>query len=329
MAEWYQFDPLDLLPSYITDVLDQFETVNDILATGLEGLKTAIEILKLFIQGINDLNAAVIEAARQLVTSIVQQLTQTGVYALFHVSPSVSYTLTPRQWLSHVSTSLYDRMDGRRPILVDPYAFVGATVIMATSENLRDLLNDFYNLMELLKNVLGSLGQYGNWKEFGTEFDVIPGVGKEPNWKSVKISDIIPYLNVICEKLISYANAILGPSDGPGIYDKYIEQLTEKIDYLVNFIKSIEDIVNLIAVILNFEGAFILPIFGQGDADWLSNELITSTGGPMDLPDANYTVGGIFLVTGGTTGPMETLFQVMGQTAWYEDAKARLEEELP
>lgn len=324
MAEWQQFDPRGLLPTYITDSLDQLETVNDILATGLEGLKTAIDVLKIFIQGINDLNQIYIDAARALITSLIQQLTQTGVYSIFHVTPSVSKTMTPRQWLSQVGNSLYDRMDERRPILVDPYAYIGATVILGTSENLRELFDNFYNLMDMLKNLLGKLGQSANWKDVGSEFEVIPGVGKIPNWRSVKIVDIIPYLDVIVEKLISYSNSILGPSDASSIYDEYIVQLQEKIDFLVGFIQSIEDIVNLLSVILNFEGAFVLPIFGQGDAAWLVNELTTSIGGPMDVEDANYTVGGMFLVTGGTTAPMETLFQVMGMTSWYNDMKQQL-----
>jgi hypothetical protein len=313
-----------MLPSYITDQLDKFTDVNELLATGLETLKTVVELIAKFIQGVQDLNAAYIEAARLLINSIVQQLTQTGVYALFHVTPSVSYTMTPRQWLSHASASLYDKMDARRPILVDPYAFVGAAVIMATSENLRSLLDNFYNLMELLKNVIGSLDQVRSWKDFGEEFEVVEGVGRVPNWESKKIVDIVPYLDVIVEKLLSYANSILGPSDASSIYSEYIEKLQDKIDYLVNFIKSIEDIVNLIAVILNFEGAFVLPIFGQGDAAWLSGELINSTGGPMDVPDANYTVGGMFLTTGGTTAPMETLFMVLGLESWFTEYRKEL-----
>ena len=78
MAEWYQFDPTTLLPDYITDHLDELEEVNDILADGLELLKTAIEVLKIFIQGITDINQAFIDAARELIVSLVQQLTQTG-----------------------------------------------------------------------------------------------------------------------------------------------------------------------------------------------------------------------------------------------------------
>lgn len=325
MAEWQQFDPTDLLPTYITDALDEITQANDFIEAGLRGLETAIEILKIFIQGISDLNQIYVDAARALITSIIQQLTQTGVYSIFHVTPSVSKILTPRQWLSQVGSSLYDRMDERRPILVDPYAYVGATVIMGTSENLRDLFDKFYNLMDMLKNLLGKLGQSANWNDIGSEFEVVPGVGKIPNWRSVKIVDIIPYLDVIVEKLISYANSILGPSDASSIYDEYLQQINEKIDYIVGFAKSIEDIVNLISVILNFEGAFILPIFGQGDAAWLINEMTTSVGGPMDVQDANYTVGGMFLVTGGTTAPMETFFQVMGMTSWYENMKDQLE----
>lgn len=312
MAEWQQFDPTDLYPQEVENAINTFGPVVDALSTALGALGTIVDTVALFAQGMGNINEALITAAQDLITSIFQQLTQTGVFWLFHMSPSVSYTLTPQQWLSQVSNSLYDRMDERRPVLVDENAYVGAVVVMATSENLKELLTDFYNMMELFQNSIASLSQIQSWKDPGEEFEVVSGVGRAPNWDSKKVVDIIPGLGEIAEKMLGFANSIAGPDSASDIYSGFASALSAKASYLTNFVASIQTILDTISLILNFEGAFVLPIYGQGDADWVSSQLQNSTGGPLDVDDANYSIGAIFLATGGTTEPADTLFDLFG-----------------
>ena len=310
MPEWQQFDPTDLFPADVSSALGNLGDVVDALATGLSGLGLVVDTIATFASGMDDINQLLISQAQTLINGLFQQLTQTGVYWLFHASPSVSYEMTPSNWLVQVSASLYDRMDENRPILVDPNAYVGAVVVMATSENLNDLLTEFYQMLELLQRTFATLGQIQDWPELDEQFTVVPGVGKDPNWEQKAVVDIVPGLAEIAEKMTSFANSLFGPTAAGDIYSAFADALTSKASYLTGFVAEIETLLNTISVILNFEGAFVLPIYGQGDADWLSAQLQNSTGGPMDVEDANYSVGAMFLCTGGTSTPVDVLFDL-------------------
>lgn len=315
MPTWISFDPSDLYPQEIDDALDSFGTVVGVLSNALDALADVIEIIAAFAGGIDDINEAIIKAVQDLIVSILQQLTQTGVFQLFHMSPSVSYTLTPRQWLSQVAASFDDRMDSRRPILVDENAHVGAVVVLATSDNLKDLFTKYYNMTQLFQRKIAGLDQINNWNQVGEEFTVQEGVGREPNWNSKKIVDIIPRLSEISEKMLGFANSLSGPVSSSDIYSSFASLLSSKANYLTNFVSEIENILNAIAVVLNFDGAYVLPIYGQGDADWVKSQLLTSEGGPLDEEDANYCMGVMLLTSGGTTQPADTLFTLFGLPA--------------
>ena len=317
MSSWQQFDPTDLYPSEVATAIDSFDDVVNALSTALGALGTVIDVISTFAQGVSDINEALIKAAQDLIVSIFQQMTQTGVYWLFHMSPSFSYRMTPQQWVSQVAASLYDRMDERRPAIVDgsdwdASIYVGGVAILATSENLKDLLTDYYQLMELFQNALASLTQIQSWKDPYAALEVVPGIGRAPNWNSKKVVDIIPGLSEIAEKMLGFANTIAGPNPASDIYSGFVDALAAKAAYLTNFVTSIQNILNAISVILNFEGAFVLPIYGQGDLDWLSSQLTNSTGGPLDVDGANYSIGAMFLALGGTSQPADTLFDLFG-----------------
>jgi hypothetical protein len=112
--------------------------------------------------------------------------------------------------------------------------------------------------------------------------------------------------------MLGFANSISGPVSSSNLYSAFADMLSAKAAYLTNFVSQIEDILNSIALVLNFSGAFILPIYGQGDADWLKEKLMSSQGGPLDVEDANYTMGAMLLATGGTSQPADTLFSLFG-----------------
>jgi hypothetical protein len=312
MSEWISFDPSKLYPQEIDDALDTFGSVVGVLSSALDGLSDILDVLAVFSGGIDDINELIIKAAQELILSITQALTQTGVYQLFHTSPSVSYTLTPREWLAQVADSLTDRMDEKRPKFTDENAYVGAIVVMATSENLKDLFTDYYNFTQLFQRRLAEMSQIENWPVVGEEFTVEEGIGREPNWNAKRVVDIIPRLSEIAEKLIGFANSLSGPVSTSNLLSVFADMLSAKAAYLTNFVFEIQDILNAISLVLNFEGAYVLPIYGQGDADWVKEKLLSSTGGPLDDEDANYSMGVMLLATGGTTQPADTLFTLFG-----------------
>jgi hypothetical protein len=209
-----------------------------------------------------------------------------------------------------VGKSLYDKMDERRPILIDPDAYVGSIIVMATADNLKDLMENFNNFFLLLQGLVASLTQVSSWPTYPDEFQVEFGVGKEPNWSSIKIADIVPGLNQICNMLVGMVNNLLPPQPTSDVLNAAVTLLANKITELQAFLTKILAVIQIISAILSFEGVFILPVAGTGDADWLYGQWNNTIGGPLDVENATYTVGGVFLVTGGTNAA--TLFSFFG-----------------
>jgi len=314
MAKWIQFNPAELFPQEISRILESIQALVDILNPLITAASSLLEVVAGSM--INAQNAqeiavqAAYDAIELLINSIIQALTQTGVYKLTYFTPSFSHYITPAQWLSSVGESLFDKADERRPILIDPDAEVGAIIVLATADNLKTLMENFNSFFSLLQGLVASLSQIATWPSYPEEFQVIGGVGKEPNWSSIKIADIIPGLNQICDMIIGMINNLLPPSSSSDLLNAAILILADKIAKLQAFLTKIANVIQIINTIMTFEGVFLLPVRGTGDAAWLSGEWTGSTGGPLEVPNATYTVGGVFLVTGGTDA--DTLFSFFG-----------------
>jgi hypothetical protein len=257
------------------------------------------------------------DAVVLLLNSFIQALTQTGVYKLTYFTPSFSNFITPEEWLRAVGRSLYDKMDERRPILIDPAAYVGAIVVMATSDNLKSLMERFNNFFRLLQGLIASLSQISSWPTYPNEFQVVAGVGQYPNWSSIKIADIVPGMNQVCNMLIGMINNLLPPQSTSDVLDAAVSLIANKILELQEFLTKIFNVIQTINAILNFEGVFLLPVAGHGDADWLYEQWNSTQGGPLDVENATYTVGGVFLATGGAD--ISTLFSFFGLTLPQEN----------
>lgn len=313
MAEWQQFDPSKLYPTEIKSLLDSFDKVVTPLSIALEAMADVVGIAAEFVVGMQDANAEAIELLYDQINLVIQQLTQTGVYHLFYHSPSFAHRLPPSTWLSDVANSLNDRMDDRRPILVDPDAYVGAVVVLSCSTTLSGLMTQYNNMYAAFKGTCASLLQIGNWPTPGSPFVVTPGVGQYPNWSSKRLQDVIPGLGDVVEKLYAFMSAIAPAPVSSGLYTAFAELLADKAALLNLVVTKILEVLNIIEIVLNFQGAYILPIYGTGDAAWFRRELLTSTGGPRDLgPEYEYSVGTVFLTTGGTNAA--TLLSMFGVT---------------
>lgn len=312
MSEWQKFDPSKLIPEDMKSLAADISDTTEKLAIAMDVLSDVVRVASNFSSNMVDVNAVIIKAAQDLINSIFQQLTQTGIYWLAHMSPSVSYTLPPAQWLAEVATSLDDRLDERAPILEDEHAFVGAVVIAATSTNLKDLFDAYEGMFNLLGIALANFGSLGNIPRFGEAFTITPGVGRAPNWHSKKVADIVPGMSDLAETMLGFVNMLAGPPSSGGILEAFADSLNDKAQRFLALGTTLKAVLDTMALILNFDGAFILPIYGQGDKEWLQGQIMNSSGGPLDEKDANYTAGGVFLATAGSTAPRDVLFNLFG-----------------
>lgn len=309
MAEWESFDATGVIPDEIISVAEDAADLAAVLGPILDTAADVVDLAALFVQGYNDAQKAAIEAFQDLLLSTVQQLLTTGVYMLPHVPASWKLNTTPNSWLRAVTRSLDDVYDENRPILVDPYAYVGCVVVMTSVPNYPNL---FGKLLRLFGLLIPSNDQVNAWPTPYDEFQVIPGVGQAPDWMSKRIADFVPQVGELVDVLLNFSDSVTAAAAASDIYGRFAEQLRQKAIILNQIAATVDEIVASLEESTDFTGAFVLPIIGQGDKAWLQNEILTATGGPHDLEYVNYSAGITFLTTGGTSAPAELLLSLFG-----------------
>lgn len=312
MAEWKSFNPSDLMPNEIMDLASTCSSVGDQVATVLDAAATVLDVIKNFVSGYNDPLASVIDSLQDLIMSTVQQFTQAGVYMLKHVPLSSKIPASPTKWLYDVASSLDDVYDENRPILVDPNAYIGAVVFMATSQYYKDLMSLFYGMLRLFGLAGPTEDQIAAWKDIGVDIPIVPGVGRAPDWESKRMIDFIPELGTLADLLINFSLGIAAAQGASDLYSMFADQLAAKAEALRSIADDAASIASKFEQNMGFEGAYMLPIYGQGDKEWLQSQLINSTGGPRDIRGAQFSLGVVFLATGGTSTPADLLFTLIG-----------------
>ena len=314
VPKWQTFSPSDLYPQEVVDLLTELEDVANTLGTALTVLTKAVQVLGDLVSEVTDVYQAVVESIQAAIDSVVQQLTQTGIYSLFYMPTSRVAKLPPASWVSGIATSLDDYSDTERPVLVDPSAYVSMIVVCVTSSTYSDLLSDYRSFFDMLKRNIASALQVSRWQD-ESSFRYVDGVGKEPNWKSIRVGDVIPAIGDLGRIIDAFGRTITTAIAPSNVYSQFADLLGDKAAYLLGIAQVIEDTLEELNALLNIEGAFVLQIYGQGDAEWLQNNLLNARGGPFDVENAEFTAGAAFLATGGTTAQVELLTQLFGLTA--------------
>jgi len=310
-AAWIEFNPADIFPTGMVEVIEQVGTTVDALVPAIEFLESVARTAALFSQDLIDAQEAVITAMQETIYQITQQLTQTGIFWTFHMPVSLAATLPPEQWINDMAYSFDDRMDPERPILPTP-AFVGAIAVACTVENYEDLFNLFRGLFDLFKRLIASEDQVARWFNDDNPFEVIPGVGKAPNWGNMTLVDLIPPIADLTQLLLSFADAISAARTG--LLTQFADFLAQKAALLQQIADQITAILDTLQALLDIEGAWLLPIYGEFDMEQIQNLLRSSEGGPLDSVGAEFTAGLMFLATGGTSSPVaaDALFDLFG-----------------
>jgi len=312
MAEWVSFDPSTLYPSDIASLVSSINTTGEAIASALDLAANVVDVAALFVQGFQDAQAVVINTLQSLIASAVQQLTQTGIYMLVNASTSFKATPSFNQWMQALSTSIDDSYDENRPILVDPYAYVGSVTIVGVNSDYFRLMSLFRQLFELFGALVPTSAEILAWPTVGEAFEVIPGVGKAPDWNSKKLSAVVPGIDTLVTTLLGYSNSISAAASASSIYTNFAGQLRDKATLLRAIGATLQAALDTLAGALTMEGAYVLPVYGQGDGDWLQSQWLGATGGPCSVSGDTYCAGISFLAMGGTTAPADALFSLFG-----------------
>jgi hypothetical protein len=228
------------------------------------------------------------------------------------MAPSYSGTLTPNGWISQVGRSLDDFSDEQRPILVDPSAYVSAVVICVTASTYKSLLSDYRSLFDMFGKRVATAAQINRWPNREDPWTTRAGVGQAPNWNSKKLGDIVPPVGELAKAMLSFSDQVSGTVTGSDIYQTFANQLRSKATALEAYSNTVTSVLDTLGSLLQLEGAYLLPIYGQGDSSWVQSVLDGSSGGPLEDSTATYTAGMVFLATGGTSAQVDLLFDLFG-----------------
>ncbi len=309
MAEWIKFDPSLLYPDGVQDILDAADPLVTAFSAALDVMSAVVDVAGLFVQGMSDAQTALIQAVHDVIDAVVVQVLETGVFWTFHMPPSFSGLLSPQSWVNDVALSLGDYSDPNRPIL-PVKTFIGCICVAAAGPTYRGLLSDYRAMFDLFGKKIADAEQIDRWPERDDPWRVTPGVGRAPNWGSKRVSDIVPAMGVLAKKLIAFKDVVALSVEGNDAYSLFAQQLSDKSALLQGWASEIVAFLDLISALVNFEGAYVLPIYGEHDQDSLSAALSGSTGGLMDLEDAEYTSGASFLAVGAASA--DVLFDLFG-----------------
>jgi hypothetical protein len=299
-AEWREFDSAALFPQELADLMGVVASTADVVATAAETLATAAELAAVFAQDFADAQAAIVQALREQVYQVIQQLNSTDVYLTFHLPVSITHRLPPGQWLSDVALSFDDYMDANRPMMPTP-AFVSVIALVSTAGDYGLLLSKLKYLWALLKKFISPDFQRSRWPLPKDPFKVIPGVGAAPNWSRTNLKNVIPPIGKITDKLEAFVK-ILNTAER-GVLQTFADFLKDKAKILRDFSNTLQSLLDDLLSILDMPSMHMLTIYGEYTGDELKRLIQGTSGGPASDPDAAYTGGIVFLATGGTSSP--------------------------
>lgn len=307
MAEWVEFDPSVIMPDGIDDILSAAQSLTDALGTALDLMATVVDVASNFVGTFADIQAALIEAVYLAIDAVTQNLTETGIYATFHAPVSLTQRMSPSSWLYQVGNSVRDFTDSRRPVLPTPQ-FIGGVCVVCVSDTYRGLLDSYRGLFDMFKKFIASVEQLARWPQPDNPWEPKSGVGRAPDWKSLKLGDIVPPIGDLANKLQSFKDIIASMDNPKDMYKDFAELLSTKAELLKGWADQILSYLEILGKILGWQGAYALPIRGEFNEDTLLQELVSSTGGPRDIVGADYTAGAMFIGIGGAGTALLEMF---------------------
>jgi len=138
--------------------------------------------------------------------------------------------------------------------------------------------------------------------------DPRPGYkGTPPDWISVRVVDIFPFIDAILETMENIIDSLLaGTEKLTDTLVNFINLIQEKIDNLRRFVDKIQNLLDVLVVDFNIPGLYILEIpFGVGGNEYLKTSIQNATDGP-DSDITGYTIGAAF-IAGGPSSDNEAL----------------------
>jgi len=318
----------------------------------LQVVQALLKALAAILIGLPDPFRALIMAAYALITDIINDLLNTGVY-LYVDAPGIQPTetnlaetgmiVTPpkdfkagmalqrpppvvdgfARWAGRFAASFDDPGDLRRPV-VTPGAPIEAVFIVMAAPSL-----------DALRGMLYLLGQLFNIDAFKKAFEKyakgspdprrsrVRGNPVAPNWQSVKLPDLIPPL----KDLATLPETLLGLLKSIDALSTLIKDLAKAIEakaaLLGKLADSVQAIINLLEA-LKSAGMYTLPVSTQGGVNGLRQAFVSAT----NRPPGGFVGGICLLASGPNFAKAAMLWELLGLATAFELASEVAEGEL-
>ncbi|KAB2910284.1 MAG: hypothetical protein F9K40_02955 [Kofleriaceae bacterium] len=337
-ADNLRWRPLALVP---LPGLDQLISIVSppikVIIALLNLVKALLEALAAILVGLLDPFKALIEAAIALLADIINDLLNTGAY-MYLDAPGITPTevtlaetgivldpvadwtagtkleappATPdafSRWGARFAASFDDPGDPARPVVTEGAPIQAVFIVMAAPslDALRQLLYLIGKLLNIDQfKVAFEKYQAGNPDPRKTRAQEMKGVA--PDWKSVKLVDLIPPLKAL-EPLPEKLRGLLTAVDNiAGLIRNLAAAIMDKAQVLGKLAEALQAILDLLAA-LKSSGMYILPVATKRGVAGLKQAFVTAA----DRPPGGYIGGVCFMASGPNLAKAAMLWELLG-----------------
>lgn len=274
--EWTTFDASNAIPAGVEELLTSIQGALSAVETALEAVKAMFEVVKLFVTNGLDILAAVLEAIRESIATLIESLEEAGVYSCIYVPGTLGAAVRPSVWMTRLCASMKDLGDENRPEFTTSQGMAGL-VLMVTTTNWANLMSGMSALIGGLVKPMKIRGELfldadelaATWGE-----NLRSGTGKAPDWEVTTLIELLPplaALSNVLKKLLGVLNIGAGLSD---LLQQFIDFLQSKLDLIGALVDELQAVIAILQSLLALPAAHVLVFAGNWTTDELTAELL-------------------------------------------------------
>ena len=305
MSSWQPFT-LAMIPG-VPPALDAVGQATGMLTGLLDTLAGLLNTLAQLLQFLSDVISAAIAALCALIQEIIDQifnLLNTGIYFYLDKGPFFTGAAPDglEGFLSRWRGSFQDLGDKSRPVFAGN-ANVSAMLFLVGANDLPSL----QKLLALLGLLFGipSLSWEDDLYTFDVPSIIEAGMSTPPDWRSVRLGEVIPPFQRLGEMLMAALGMIKIADGYSGMLAALAQVIAEKAAVLSAIADEIQKLVDEITALIESAGLYILSVDGDSLDGLISNASTAGNEPPWNLE--SYVAGVCLLAGTADFGPVVEL----------------------
>jgi hypothetical protein len=319
-----------------------------IIVALLKVIAALLQALSAILIGLPDPFKALILAAYQLLTDIINDLLNTGAY-LYVDAPGISPSqvtlsetgvrfdpgkqfkagqalkpppVTPdgyQRWASRFQASFDDPGDLKRPVITEGAPVQAVFIVMAAPS--LDALRQSMYLIGKLFNIDSFKRSFDRYKKGTPDPRRSRARTKsvKPDWKAVRLRDLFPPLEGLTVLPEALLGLLLQVETLSGLIKNLASAMQEKANVLLKLAEAIQAIIDLLDA-LKSSGMYALNLSTKGGIKGLRDGFMKA----IDRPPGGYIGGVCFLAAGPNLAKASMLWELLGVSTAMDVAEGKL-----